>query len=181
VLVCDWVETVSPDDQSDRRLKHRMIMDSIINSAGLAFIMIGFPIQVARQINPMDFVLNVIAAFAIIELDDIDTPKVLVKISGLQAFSKALEDEFQVIAKDFIHWINITAELNKVSTCPINKPLNFSALDTKYEEVMKDLANHLLTSRELARENLVESNTDSRRIDETIEDDSTIKEVKEQM
>ena len=40
---------------------------------------------------------------------------------------------------------------------------------------MKDLANNVLTTRELAREkNLVESNTDSKIIDETTEDDSTV-------
>ena len=60
--------------------------------------------------------------------------------------------------------------------------MNFSALETKYEEVMKDLANNLLTTRELARENLVGTrDTGSQRIDETIEDDSTVKEFKAQM
>jgi len=60
--------------------------------------------------------------------------------------------------------------------------VNFSALETKYEEVMKDLANNLLTTRELARENLVGTrDTGSQRIDETIEDDSTVKEFKAQM
>ena len=53
------------------------------------------------------------------------------KISGLQAGSNAQEDEFQVIAKDFINWIRITAEANKVSsTCTFNKPVNFSELET---------------------------------------------------
>jgi len=47
---------------------------------------------------------------------------------------------------------------------------------------MKDLANNLLTTRELARENLVGTrDTGSQRIDETIEDDSTVKEFKAQM
>ena len=98
-----------------------------------------------------------------------------VKISGLQADSNAQEDEFQVIAKNFINLISITAEVNEVSSTSIfSKPVNFSELETKDKKVMKDLANDFLTTRELARDNLVESNTDSQKVDETTEDDSTV-------
>lgn len=50
----------------------RYILDLIVNTAGVFYIMMGLPIQVSHDSNPIDFVLNVVAAFYIVELDDCD-------------------------------------------------------------------------------------------------------------
>jgi hypothetical protein len=40
--------------------------------------MIGLPIQVSHNPDPIDFVLNVVAAFYIVELDDLDGSRVII-------------------------------------------------------------------------------------------------------
>lgn len=59
-------------DESKMTCNIRYILDLIVNTAGIFYIMIGLPIQVSHKLSPIDFVLNVVAAFYIVELDDID-------------------------------------------------------------------------------------------------------------
>ncbi len=48
----------------------RYVLDTLVNTAGLFYIMIGLPIQVAHNIGPIDFVLTAVAAFYILEMDN---------------------------------------------------------------------------------------------------------------
>ena len=50
----------------------RWFLCTVVNSSGLLVLMIGLPLQVAQSRDPIDFVLNVVAAFYIIEIDNID-------------------------------------------------------------------------------------------------------------
>lgn len=50
----------------------RYFLDTVINSMGLGVLQCAIPIQVAGDTSPGDFVLNVLAAYFIIELDDAD-------------------------------------------------------------------------------------------------------------
>jgi hypothetical protein len=64
--------------------KHKMVMycrflfGTFVNTAGLVSIMLLLPLQVAvgdPEVVPLDFVLNVVAAFYIVELDDMSVPQ----------------------------------------------------------------------------------------------------------
>jgi hypothetical protein len=48
----------------------RYVLDTLVNTAGLFYIMIGLPIQVAHNVGPIDFVLTAVAAFFILEMDN---------------------------------------------------------------------------------------------------------------
>ncbi|KAI2512746.1 hypothetical protein MHU86_1742 [Fragilaria crotonensis] len=48
----------------------RYALDTLVNTAGLFYIMIGLPIQVAHNIGPIEFVLTAVAAFYILEMDN---------------------------------------------------------------------------------------------------------------
>mmetsp|Transcript_11122 Transcript_11122/g.22788 ORF Transcript_11122/g.22788 Transcript_11122/m.22788 type:complete len:345 (-) Transcript_11122:153-1187(-) len=50
----------------------RYFLDTLINSIGLACLQVAIPVQLAGNSTPLDFVLNTLAAFFIIELDDAD-------------------------------------------------------------------------------------------------------------
>jgi hypothetical protein len=64
--------------------KHKMVLycrflfGTVVNTAGLVSIMLLLPLQVAvgdPEVVPLDFVLNVVAAFYIVELDDMSEPQ----------------------------------------------------------------------------------------------------------
>lgn len=48
----------------------RYVLDTLVNTAGLFYIMVGLPIQVAHYPGPVDFVLTALAAFYILEMDN---------------------------------------------------------------------------------------------------------------
>ena len=48
----------------------RSCLDTIVNTAGLFYIMVGLPIQACYNNGPVDFVLTAVAAFYILEMDD---------------------------------------------------------------------------------------------------------------
>ena len=50
----------------------RWFLCTVVNSSGLAVVIAGLPLQLAQNRDPIDFVLNVVAAFYIIEIDNID-------------------------------------------------------------------------------------------------------------
>ena len=48
----------------------RYVLDAVVNTAGLFYIMVGLPIQVSHNSAPVDFVLTAVAAFYILEMDN---------------------------------------------------------------------------------------------------------------
>jgi hypothetical protein len=50
----------------------RWFLCTVVNSSGLFVVLFELPLQVAQRRDPIDFVLNVVAAFYIIEIDNID-------------------------------------------------------------------------------------------------------------
>ena len=50
----------------------RWFLCTVVNSPGQAVVVAGLPLQAAQRKDPIDFVLNVVAAFYIIEIDKLD-------------------------------------------------------------------------------------------------------------
>ena len=53
-------------------LRIRWFLCTLVNTSGFFVVLHGLPLQVAQGRDPIDFVLNVVAAFYIIEIDNID-------------------------------------------------------------------------------------------------------------
>mmetsp|Transcript_17449 Transcript_17449/g.24532 ORF Transcript_17449/g.24532 Transcript_17449/m.24532 type:complete len:648 (-) Transcript_17449:50-1993(-) len=58
--------------RENSHLYMRFLISSFVNVTGLFIIMMGLPLQVATEQVPLDFVLNVVAGFYIVEWDDLD-------------------------------------------------------------------------------------------------------------
>jgi hypothetical protein len=77
-------ETELPDSKWSRafELIARSFFSLVINPAALGFIVLALPFQVAvgspgdPEVAPLDFVLNVVAAFFIIEVDNLAVPQI---------------------------------------------------------------------------------------------------------
>ena len=50
-----------------------MLFSILINQVGMQLLIALLPLQLAGSTNPFDFVLNAVAAYFVIEMDDIDT------------------------------------------------------------------------------------------------------------
>lgn len=55
----------------------RYLLNMVVNTAGLYYIMVGLPIQVSHNIGPVDFVLTAVAAFYIIEMDNTGSVRIV--------------------------------------------------------------------------------------------------------
>jgi hypothetical protein len=73
-----WEPEPSIGNKSKLVLFGRFIFSTVVNSAGLIFIMLLLLLHVCvgnPEVVPLDFVLNVVAAFYITELDDLSAPQ----------------------------------------------------------------------------------------------------------
>lgn len=72
----------------------------VVNTAALYFIILALPLQVAvgspgdPEVVPLDFVLNVIAAFFIIDIDNLSVPRVFQVVEDKEAQKQEQEEEF---------------------------------------------------------------------------------------
>lgn len=118
-------------------LVSRQEIDALINLFGTTYIMIGLPIQIARQSNPLDFVLNVLAAFYVIELDDLGEPKELVTVTGVKSLSISLVDAFDEDIDDLITEVEIATKTKETLTA---KDVCTESLEKQYKSKRKYLS-----------------------------------------
>jgi hypothetical protein len=114
--------------------------DALINLFGATYIMIGLPIQIARQSNPLDFVLNVLAAFYVIDLDDLGEPKELVTVTGVESFPISLLDAFDEDIDDLITEVEVAYKTKEVLT---TKDVYMESLEKQYQNRRKYLSDSI--------------------------------------
>lgn len=72
-------------------LQIRVVVSTLVNILGLLWILVLLPVQLASSVTPTDFVLNAIAVFFIIEVDDLATPKKYKRVSHITADHQGYE------------------------------------------------------------------------------------------
>lgn len=129
-------------DKSILSLSHfldRKNWDALINLAGTTYIMVGLPIQIARQSNPLDFVLNVLAAFYVIEFDNLGEPKELV-VTGVRSLPYSLVDVFDENIKNLITEVEIATETKETLTA---QDVCMESLQKQYQNKRKFLSDYV--------------------------------------
>lgn len=146
-------------------LSGRQGWDALINLFGTTSIMIGLPIQIARQSNPLDFVLNVLAAFYVIELDDLGEPKELVTVTGVESLSISLLDAFDKDVNDLITEVEIATKTKETLT---TKDICMESLEKQYQNKRKYLSDTIwsyLKNQEVQRSEVGQKDEEENKVD----------------
>jgi hypothetical protein len=63
-------------------LKFCFVMSMLVNASGLLFVIMGLPLHACNSRDPLDFVLNVVAACFVVELDDLESAMTCTPVLG---------------------------------------------------------------------------------------------------
>jgi hypothetical protein len=121
-----WEPEPSIGNTSRLVLFCRFFYSTVVNTTGLVSIILLLPLQVAvgdPEVVPLDFVLNVVAAFYIIEMDDLSEP---------QAFSV----RFRAPPSEMTH--DVSFQQSKITSYLLPRPTTTSSQRMKHSNVIEE-------------------------------------------